>query len=197
MTLIARVRFPPPVFIGDVLLSSPDNGGQRGPVHLPLFQDAHLIHRPSATHFASGVTQKLSIPNPRLVVAWSGDLMQARLLTRTLDEAVRGGIHTSTEALEAIFAEDECDRLGVSIIGGIVTPEPRASNRINVANFSYNCDFMEDVRGVEVRASGTGTTAFVEMLPQLIDQVNAQRVAQISPLMTLRSEQDCWPIQHW
>jgi hypothetical protein len=82
MTLVAGLSFGgTPAFVGDLLTS------WRLPteIELPTRQERELLPGLDG-HFAGGLTQKLLIVRPYLLIAWAGDVSVIHDLTCELDE---------------------------------------------------------------------------------------------------------------
>jgi len=161
MTLIAQVSIGgAPVTVGDLLLSSNQKKGLR--TNLPLVGDINQILAGRGLPFEVSCTQKVNILSDRLVVAWSGDSVQAeRALKVLLAACARQKLDkTDIQAeLEAIDP-DQIDEL--QLIGMLVTDVNGTT--ITGSPFSWGVPRTEVPGLGTVYAAGTGKEEFIRRL---------------------------------
>src|SRR5262249_5218892 len=121
MTMIARIiRDRVPIYLGDLLLSGEGNGNRD--LDIPAIAKINARLPGGTSRSVIGLTQKLNLISDRLVVAWAGNVLQARLLIREISEAVAGGASTWQEVGHVLQQTPESDRNDVSLIGSILVP---------------------------------------------------------------------------
>ena len=166
MTLIARIRKDGvPVYVGDLLLSR--EGETRQPISIPVADDINSKLPLGTSWSIVGTRQKLNIINDRLVVAWAGHQVQARVLAKEIRDAVAAGATSYKEICRVIEGVEERDRNDVALIGTALTPDQQG---IRLEHFSYAAD-KATIGSTELVAAGTGADDLLRLLPQFAEAV--------------------------
>ena len=85
MTMIARLtRNGVPLYLGDLLMTRDGRGSEK--IDIPTVADVNAKFPPEVARSVVGLAQKLNLISDRLVVAWAGNLLQARSLIREIAE---------------------------------------------------------------------------------------------------------------
>jgi hypothetical protein len=161
MTLIAQFAINgAPLLIGDVLLSSETKTGLK--VNLPLVGDINEVLAKNGLPFEVMFTQKLNVLADRLVVAWSGPMIQAERALHVLSRiSTRPNIKLDDigRELDAID-KHALDRLQlVGILLGDITGSERTAHC-----FALGVKGINIPRLATVFAAGTGRDAFLKLL---------------------------------
>jgi hypothetical protein len=91
MTMIARLRRNGvPLYLGDLLITR--EGGGFETIDIPTVADVNAKLPSGVARSVVGLAQKLNLISDRLVVAWAGNLLQARSLIREIAERVAEGL---------------------------------------------------------------------------------------------------------
>jgi hypothetical protein len=159
MTLIARLtRNGTPLYLGDLLISREGKTSER--VDIPTVANINAKLPPDITRSVVGMSQKLNLISDRLLVAWAGNMLQARLLTREIAEKVADGIATKWQDIGAIIDRiPEGDRNDVSLIGTILNPG------IDIQHF-HLCAQKKLVNGIEIVTAGSGADDLIALASQ-------------------------------
>jgi len=161
MTLIAQCTVNgAPLIVGDVLLSSETRTGLK--VNLPLVGDINEVLSKRGMPFEVAFTQKTNLLSDRLVVAWSGPLIQAE---RALNVLKRICFRTDIQ-LDDIGAElNAIDKQAIDNLQLVGTLLGEASGPL----YSAHC-FTLGVKPISISqlgavfAAGTGRDAFLKIL---------------------------------
>ncbi len=160
MTLVARIMFKgAPIYIGDMLLSS--EGASDKSVDIPAARDISAWLPPSVARRVSGLRQKLTILDGGHIIAWAGNMLQARSLIKDIQLAITRGARTWMDIQSVVEQVPLEDRDDVSLIGTIVCPETNSFE-----NFCYEVQRIS-LGDIEVDAAGTGANDIFEIITQL------------------------------
>jgi hypothetical protein len=115
------------------------------------------------------MSQKLNIISERLIIAWSGSLIQARAAIREISELDASGDLTRNNVLSTLENIPPEERSEISLVGTVCTPE-NGTDRVLLEHFEYNANARSG-GDQQVVVSGSGERAFTSALSQIIGQV--------------------------
>lgn len=168
MTLVAQITMAgAPFLIGDALLSSKnlDNPQVKGMVcQLPLVGEVNSLLAAAKRPFRVTLCQKLHVFEGRLAVGWSSDdACQAERALKELARVAKKSDLTLADVEEALSAIGDGIK-DLSLVGVILRAVD--GNQISVSNFGRGAT-TQDVKGFgKIRAAGSGTQTFIDMLRQ-------------------------------
>jgi hypothetical protein len=170
MTMVAALWAQKyPVMIGDILLSGPENCNKD--VYIPTIGNVDKIFPEGSGYSITGLSQKLTIVNDKLVVGWVGMVAAAMLTIKELmKQSARRDFHL--DDIRA-FCENDVDswcweNLGIVGFGNDGT---------NLFSFGVNNRCFVSSRFGEAKIVGTGADRFLEIassieLPPPITSMN-------------------------
>jgi hypothetical protein len=163
MTMIARLRRNGvPLYLGDLLITR--EGGGFETIDIPTVADVNAKLPSGVARSVVGLAQKLNLISDRLVVAWAGNLLQARSLIREIAERVAEGTAMKWQDVASIIdAIPAVDKNDVSLIGTILTPA--GSSGVDLQHFNY-CAERKCINGTEIVAAGSGADDLIALASQ-------------------------------
>lgn len=164
MTLIARMTFSDtPAYLGDLLLSRA--GEHLDKVDIPAADDINSLLPAERTRSISGLRQKLNILSDRLIVAWCGSSLQARVAMREMLEMEEKGTLSHDNLIAYIDNANPKDVDDLSLLATICTPDGNGQGGLHFEHFDFNFTQMNN-ETEDHSVSGTGSDTFLEILPQ-------------------------------
>lgn len=180
MTLICRFSvLKAPIVVGDVLLSSEKRTGLR--TNLPLVGDINRILEKRGLSFQVSFAQKVNILSDRLVVAWSGPILQAERALRVLSAAASRQKLDKSDIQSELQAIDPEKIDALQLIGVLVTDVH--GDQVSASTFAWNVPRTEVPGLGMVHAAGTGKEEFIRLLGStdwtLAGMANERQVAHL------------------
>jgi hypothetical protein len=158
MTLIVQLSINgAPLMMGDALLSSSQRTGLK--VTLPLVGDINEVLAKNGQPFQVAFTQKVNILSDRLVVAWSGSMIEAE---RALGALSRLSTRPNLDMDDISREINAIDLAHLQLVGMLLGP---AQGNVRTAH-SFTLGVKPiNISGVgTVFAAGTGRDAFLSLL---------------------------------